>query len=829
MLDAPSHLNVFCAKVLQEQYTTNRPIYKYMEDANGQVRATVLLPSILHPSLQEIYGVSWWSSRKLAIADAALQAYMALRTAGLVNDYLLPTRIADVIDPSYLSSKTIHLLPKSIDPWAEAAAQWNTGETKLYAHDLRIQFKEGDSLDMVMIIPLQIQRQIRFPLFGDCKTIIMVHLWPGSIVNASSQNIKLYRQVTNLLLQSVHSHLLESKQEMDCITLFVPDIAQVAMQEFLRTFSGRVPLDEALITAHHNQAPGLLRSLKRSLFPQIMESWPATLPCGSTDLEIPIYPLYRRRNFLSRCQSNILRPNNPVPNIETRNIFSGAEEMTMDRLPYTWARVALYIPSIIYEVGIYMVAERLREKVLRNIAFRRMDLLALAIRPTCSERPGRFRSLAFVGASFLKFIISEQAFLHHPTWHEGLLSRVKEAVISDSGLARAARICRLGEFLITRQFNGKKWTPAWIFKDHFSTNPAESRKVSSRTLSEMIRAIIGAAYVDGGSQLAASCAAAIIPVIKTWHAAALMDGSFERHRPNPFIFRFSIFREVEQLLGYTFTDCSLLVEALTHSSYCAFGQPRTNSYERLSFLGDAVLEVVVTQCLLDSPNRTLDVGRLQSLRTAVTNNMFLAFLCLEFHMEVDPNTGDVSPPISTRTEYAQNGVYLWTYFQSHSKELTNALSKFRSTSRSHCWRIHRDFLRKRKYPWIELAALDDNNILSGIVKSVFGAVFMDSKASFRNCQLLATRMGILPRAELFLRDKMITDHPQIRLQNLYPKTHIIYQNYKSGTSENPFCCAAWINGEKRIDVQGFPNRTVAKVSASQALARLLKEDRPEAK
>ncbi|MDJ0792205.1 MAG: ribonuclease III [Acidimicrobiia bacterium] len=53
---------------------------------------------------------------------------------------------------------------------------------------------------------------------------------------------------------------------------------------------------------------------------------------------------------------------------------------------------------------------------------------------------------------------------------------------------------------------------------------------------------------------------------------------------------------VEQAIGYTFTDRSLLVNALTHSSFAA-EQPAAESYERLEFLGDAVLELVTTEMI----------------------------------------------------------------------------------------------------------------------------------------------------------------------------------------------------------------------------------------
>ena len=51
---------------------------------------------------------------------------------------------------------------------------------------------------------------------------------------------------------------------------------------------------------------------------------------------------------------------------------------------------------------------------------------------------------------------------------------------------------------------------------------------------------------------------------------------------------------LQQRLGITFTDCGLLMQALTHRSYLA-ELPEAISNERLEFLGDAVLDLVVAE------------------------------------------------------------------------------------------------------------------------------------------------------------------------------------------------------------------------------------------
>ena len=56
--------------------------------------------------------------------------------------------------------------------------------------------------------------------------------------------------------------------------------------------------------------------------------------------------------------------------------------------------------------------------------------------------------------------------------------------------------------------------------------------------------------------------------------------------------------DLEKKLGYHFTDENLLTQALTHPSVATTAETRL-VYERLEFLGDAVLQLAVTQALFD--------------------------------------------------------------------------------------------------------------------------------------------------------------------------------------------------------------------------------------
>lgn len=70
---------------------------------------------------------------------------------------------------------------------------------------------------------------------------------------------------------------------------------------------------------------------------------------------------------------------------------------------------------------------------------------------------------------------------------------------------------------------------------------------------------------------------------------------------------------LQQQLGYHFQNKELLIEALTHKSY---KQPYNN--ERLEFLGDAVLDLIVGEYLYKK-FRDFDEGKLSKMRASLVN------------------------------------------------------------------------------------------------------------------------------------------------------------------------------------------------------------------
>ena len=89
---------------------------------------------------------------------------------------------------------------------------------------------------------------------------------------------------------------------------------------------------------------------------------------------------------------------------------------------------------------------------------------------------------------------------------------------------------------------------------------------------------------------------------------------------------------LEKRIGYQFRDKSLLKQALTHSSFT--NEQRINKlkhYERLEFLGDAVLELVSSQFLYHE-HPEMSEGELTKLRASLVCEPSLAYCARDLEL-----------------------------------------------------------------------------------------------------------------------------------------------------------------------------------------------------
>ena len=88
-------------------------------------------------------------------------------------------------------------------------------------------------------------------------------------------------------------------------------------------------------------------------------------------------------------------------------------------------------------------------------------------------------------------------------------------------------------------------------------------------------------------------------------------------------------KSLEERIGYAFKSRKLLRQALTHSSFS--NEQKINkfkNYERLEFLGDAVLELVSSQFFFETYPE-MSEGQMTRLRSSMVCEPALAFCAKE--------------------------------------------------------------------------------------------------------------------------------------------------------------------------------------------------------
>lgn len=140
------------------------------------------------------------------------------------------------------------------------------------------------------------------------------------------------------------------------------------------------------------------------------------------------------------------------------------------------------------------------------------------------------------------------------------------------------------------------------------------RVLSSKTLADVVEALIGVYYVEGGKAAANH--------LMKWIGIHVEDDPEETEGAvKPVSVPESVLKSIdfvglERALKYEFTEKGLLVEAITHASRPSSG---VSCYQRLEFVGDAVLDHLITRHLFFTYT-SLPPGRLTDLRAAAVNN-----------------------------------------------------------------------------------------------------------------------------------------------------------------------------------------------------------------
>ena len=274
-------------------------------------------------------------------------------------------------------------------------------------------------------------------------------------------------------------------------------------------------------------------------------------------------------------------------------------------------------------------------------------------------------------------------------------------------------------------------------------------------LADVVESLIGAAYLHGGIDSGYECAKFFdlglkwTPMSNRISTLLSRVESIDNYPPQ--------LSYVEHMLGYKFKRKMLLIEALTHASY-EEKNIRTPSYERMEFLGDSVLDMVVTDFLYQAPGKNYSPGHIYLRRAVMVNAHILAYICLRCCIEIDaampgPNEGDISVQPQTHM------VYLWQCLLHSSPRVLDDQTK---TFARYCLRHAKieDALNNWTiFPWAELTRLQAPKFLSDMVEALLGVVYLDSEGNMGVVREVMRNLGIMQIMERIVDQDIDVLHP----------------------------------------------------------------------
>ena len=812
--NAKAHLYHFCAtsSLHTSHYVDLRPEFDTVKIGNGTTyTAQVTLPSFVHPEIRQASSSQAWCSEATAIKDTAFEAYVTLYKAGLVNDNLLPLSKDYGPDEGQLhvDQPSIVEVSERLSIWKELYRQTGYENAEWRLGTLTLSLNAEPVMCLSFFLTTDIPELSPFTLYWNEDTTYVVSIQGSANMNLSETQPKLcdLRVFTRNVLCSVHGTRMAAELD-DFPVLLFPNGSQGV--------SGRYTAADLLSEDIRPEECGLIRvngQIGRAFFFSSI----APSSDAHTQPAVLLTGFPKRRDFLHAV------PVREATNTSytTKQSFP-LNDCTVDKLPARYAILAAFIPSIIHRLDIALISRNLQTGILQPVGIRDASLIAESLSSPAAGESTDYNRLEFLGDAILGFCAVVHVMSQHLNWPEGYLSFQKDRIVNNNTLAKAALSAGLDKYIMTKPFTGSKWRPIYI-SELLDADEEGKREMSSKALADVVEALIGAAFVDGGLAKASACIQTLLPN-EDWHS---QQDSMHRLVAEVGPSKPSGIALLEQLIGHHFTKTTLLIEAMTHVS---FPHNRTGlSYERLEFLGDAVLDLIVVPKVFAHPRR-LKHWELHRICGALVNSDFLGHCCMNHGIEEE--NFDVVEEKQRRGRSALQVkksarlLHLHDFLRAGG-QLIQAKRKSIEAFQSHRAAVEQGLEHGAEYPWPELIAMGPQKFFSDIVESVLGALYLDTHGDLSVCEAFAERLGILKHMRRILDDNVETAFPKEQVGILADTQTVEYSGSRSEGEDGrkTFECAVKIGGVDVASVVACGSKEEAELRAARAAVRVL-EKRP---
>lgn len=357
-----------------------------------------------------------------------------------------------------------------------------------------------------------------------------------------------------------------------------------------------------------------------------------------------------------------------------------------------------------------------------------------------------------LGDAFLKFAVSKALFCQNPSHDEGRLTEEKHIFVSNAKLSKIADEFDLGSYVFAQAVVPREnWLPPLFISKAKETQLLLSsgdtnRSLSSKSidrlmqhkfkrkcLADVIESLIGLFVYHSSHELALKFTQHLgIPVLPFGSdtnfeilSPRIASEQTSQHSDEEAVKLVVGLDQIEDALKYKFTDKLWLVQALTHATYTR--NSITTNYQRLEFLGDAILDFLITRHIHNA-YRNMDPGKLTDLRSALVNNVLFASLSVLLglyralkHMSsrLDYEIDKFVEFITSTSDDGSEKVSLITFCDLYSSPTSD--SPLTSSSSSRASTSSDSSMDEEQHQWME-----DPKPLGDIFEATVGAIYMDS-------------------------------------------------------------------------------------------------------
>ncbi|RYC56457.1 hypothetical protein CHU98_g9758 [Xylaria longipes] len=428
-----------------------------------------------------------------------------------------------------------------------------------------------------------------------------------------------------------------------------------------------------------------------------------------------------------------------------------------------------------------------------------------------------YERLEFLGDSFLKMSTTIALFSQIPDSDEFQYHVDRMVLICNKNLFNNALEMKLEESIRTQALDRSNWYPLGLrLLKGRKYSSRETHALADKSIADVCEALIGAAYMTTRDHKSFDLAIQAVTMFvnhrnhkmttyRDYYAAYKVP---EWQSSNSRAVHHNLAREIEKKLGYKFKYPRLLRSAFTHPSYGSIYEGIPN-YQRLEFLGDALLDMVCVDYLFHRfPGA--DPQWLTEHKMAMVSNQFLGCLCVSLGLQkhMVSMTGGLQKEIA---DY----VMAITEARTQAEEEAEASGLGRAAYARNYW------MREKRPP----------KSLPDILEAYIGALFVDSEYNYEEVQRFFDTQVLPYFEDMQLYDTYANNHPVTLLSNvLSTEFHCTKWRIMSSETDDEdrefaatkIAAGVMIHGEVREFAFGDSAR-YAKLRAAQKLLGKLKD------